>query len=67
MRPTRSSGVELPSGADRSSRCSLRPLTGTFATCDGSIMKPFRFGVNVWSAGSGAEWMDKARRTEEPG
>ena len=27
-------------------------------------MKPFRFGVNVWGARSGAEWADKARRVE---
>ena len=31
------------------------------------MMKPFRFGVNVWSAGSRAEWMDKARKAEELG
>jgi probable F420-dependent oxidoreductase len=30
-------------------------------------MKPFRFGVNAWSAGSRAEWTDKARRAEELG
>ncbi len=30
-------------------------------------MKPFRFGVNVWSAGSRAEWADKARKAEELG
>ena len=30
-------------------------------------MKPFRFGVNAWSAGSRAEWTDKARRVEELG
>ena len=30
-------------------------------------MKPFRFGVNVWGAGSRAEWSDKARRAEELG
>lgn len=30
-------------------------------------MKPFRFGVNVWGAGSRAEWMGKARRVEELG
>jgi probable F420-dependent oxidoreductase len=30
-------------------------------------MKPFRFGVNVWGAGSRAEWTDKARRAEELG
>jgi len=29
------------------------------------MMKPFRFGVNVWSAGSRAEWADKARKAEE--
>src|ERR1700675_3919831 len=31
------------------------------------MMKPFRFGVNVWSAGSRAEWTDKARKAEELG
>jgi probable F420-dependent oxidoreductase len=31
------------------------------------MMKPFRFGVNVWSAGSRAEWADKARKAEELG
>ena len=30
-------------------------------------MKPFRFGVNVWGARSGAEWADKARRVEALG
>ncbi|HUF93869.1 MAG TPA: LLM class F420-dependent oxidoreductase [Candidatus Limnocylindria bacterium] len=30
-------------------------------------MKPFRFGVNVWGAGSRAEWVDKARRVEDLG
>src|ERR1700724_1521114 len=30
-------------------------------------MKPFRFGVNVWRAGSRAEWVDKARKIEELG
>jgi len=25
-------------------------------------VKPFRFGVNVWSAASRAEWVDKARK-----
>jgi len=30
-------------------------------------MKPFRFGVNVWRAGSRAEWADKARRIEDLG
>jgi probable F420-dependent oxidoreductase len=30
-------------------------------------MKPFRFGVNVWGAGSRAEWTDKARKAEELG
>jgi probable F420-dependent oxidoreductase len=30
-------------------------------------MRPFRFGVNVWSAASRAEWMDKARKAEELG
>jgi probable F420-dependent oxidoreductase len=27
-------------------------------------MKPFRFGVNVWHAASGAEWQEKARKVE---
>src|ERR1700681_3399184 len=27
-------------------------------------MKPFRFGVNVWHAGSRAEWVEKARKIE---
>src|SRR5215468_3957189 len=31
------------------------------------MRKPFRFGVNVWSAGTRAEWMDKARKAEELG
>jgi probable F420-dependent oxidoreductase len=30
-------------------------------------MKPFRFGVNVWGAGSRTEWVSKARRVEELG
>ena len=30
-------------------------------------MKPFRFAVNAWTAGSRAEWTDKARRAEELG
>lgn len=30
-------------------------------------MKPFRFGVNVWRAGSRAEWADKAHRIEDLG
>ena len=30
-------------------------------------MKPFRFGVSVRSAGSRAEWEDKARTLEAPG
>lgn len=30
-------------------------------------MKPFRFGVNVWSAPSRAEWADKARKLEDLG
>lgn len=30
-------------------------------------MKPFRFGVNAWGAGSRAEWADKARKAEEFG
>jgi probable F420-dependent oxidoreductase len=29
--------------------------------------KPFRFGVNVWSAASRAEWADKARKLEDLG
>src|ERR1700681_4062675 len=27
-------------------------------------MKPFRFGVHVWHAGSRAEWVEKARKVE---
>jgi probable F420-dependent oxidoreductase len=30
-------------------------------------MKPFRFGVNAWSARSRTEWTDKARKAEELG
>jgi alkanesulfonate monooxygenase SsuD/methylene tetrahydromethanopterin reductase-like flavin-dependent oxidoreductase (luciferase family) len=30
-------------------------------------MKAFRFGVNAWSAGSRAEWTDKARKAEALG
>ncbi len=30
-------------------------------------MKPFRFGVNVLSAGSRAEWAAKARKLEDLG
>jgi predicted transcriptional regulator len=30
-------------------------------------VKPFRFGVNAWSANSRAEWADKARELEELG
>ena len=30
-------------------------------------MKPFRFGVNVWRAGSRAEWVEKARKIEDLG
>ncbi len=30
-------------------------------------MKPFRFGVNVWRAGSRIEWADKARKLEDLG
>ena len=30
-------------------------------------MKPFRFGVNVWRAGSRAEWAEKARKIEALG
>jgi probable F420-dependent oxidoreductase len=29
--------------------------------------KPFRFGVNTWTAGSSREWIDKARRIEALG
>src|SRR5262245_14236600 len=29
------------------------------------MTKPFRFGVNVWSAASRAEWMDKARQPDD--
>jgi probable F420-dependent oxidoreductase len=32
-----------------------------------AALKPFRFGVNVWSAGSRAEWADKARKVEDLG
>lgn len=31
------------------------------------MSKPFRFGVNVWSAATRAEWMDKARKAEDLG
>jgi probable F420-dependent oxidoreductase len=31
------------------------------------MMKPFRFGVNMWSAGSRVEWTDKARKAEDLG
>lgn len=31
------------------------------------ISKPFRFGVNVWRAGSRAEWVAKARKLEDLG
>lgn len=27
-------------------------------------MRPFRFGVNMWSGGPRAEWMDSARKVE---
>ena len=30
-------------------------------------MKPFRFGVNLRSAGSRVEWVDKARKLEDLG
>jgi len=30
-------------------------------------MKPFRFGVNLWSGGSRAEWAAKARKLEDLG
>lgn len=30
-------------------------------------MNPFRFGVNVWRAGSRTEWVEKARRLEDLG
>src|SRR5712691_383463 len=30
-------------------------------------MRPFRFGVNVWSARSRAEWVEKARKIEDLG
>ena len=30
-------------------------------------MKPFRFGVNVWSSGSRAEWADRARKLADLG
>src|SRR5437016_2440474 len=33
----------------------------------GSVMKPFRFGVNVWRATSRAEWVEKARKLEDLG
>lgn len=32
-----------------------------------SRMKPFRFGANVWSVRSRAEWADKARTLEDRG
>jgi len=31
------------------------------------MTRPFRFGVNVWSAASRTEWMDKARKAEDLG
>jgi alkanesulfonate monooxygenase SsuD/methylene tetrahydromethanopterin reductase-like flavin-dependent oxidoreductase (luciferase family) len=34
---------------------------------DVSARRPFRFGVQSFSAGSAAEWRDKARRTEDLG
>lgn len=30
-------------------------------------MRPFRFGVSIWSAGSRAEWVKKARQAEDLG
>jgi probable F420-dependent oxidoreductase len=30
-------------------------------------MRPFRFGINLWTGGSRAEWADKARRLEDQG
>ncbi len=30
-------------------------------------MRPFRFGVNMWSGGSRAAWMDSARKVEDLG
>ena len=30
-------------------------------------MRRFRFGVNMWTGGSRAEWMDKARQLEDLG
>jgi probable F420-dependent oxidoreductase len=33
----------------------------------GRETRPFRFGVNVWSAGTQAEWTDKARKAEDLG
>jgi probable F420-dependent oxidoreductase len=30
-------------------------------------VRPFRFGVNLWGAGSRAEWQDKARKVEDLG
>ena len=32
-----------------------------------TALKPFRFGVNVWGAGSRGEWVDKARKIEALG
>src|SRR5712671_5532229 len=51
----RGSGSTDPRGTTRSAeeRVSLRRL--------------FRFGVNAWSAGSRAEWTDKAQKAEELG
>ena len=31
------------------------------------VVRPFRFGVNVWTAASRAAWQDKARRLEALG
>ena len=30
-------------------------------------MRPFRFGVSMWSGGSRAAWMDNARKVEDLG
>ena len=32
-----------------------------------TALRPFRFGVNVWGAGSRGEWIDKARKIEALG
>jgi probable F420-dependent oxidoreductase len=31
------------------------------------VARPFRFGVSIWGAESGADWRDKARRAESAG